>query len=103
MASGAQALRPPGIAPATLTSHGCDQVTRSVDSHTTKLGLPLVYVEPQRIHRSVAMIQYRLPSGERTSAGSRTPRVPIVECRTGAPPLRSFQCRPSVLCATYNL
>src|SRR4051794_15968334 len=99
IASGAHALRPPGISPAALSSHGFDQVTRSVDSHTTKLGLPLVYVEPQRIHRSVAMIQYLVPSGERTSAGSRTPFVPITEFRTGAPPLRSFQCRPSVLCA----
>ncbi len=105
IASGAQALRPSGIAPATLSSHGWDQVARSVDSHTTRLRLALFTAWsqfcPQPMHRSVAMIQYRLPSGERTSAGSRTPCVPTVERRTIPPPLRSFQCTPSVLCERY--
>jgi hypothetical protein len=92
IASATQALPPSGIAPATLSSHGCDQVTRSVDSHTTRLRLALFMESshdcPQPMHRSVAMIQYLSPPGALTSAGSRTPRAPTVERRAIPPPLR---------------
>lgn len=60
-----------------------------------------LHVWPQSMHRSVAMIQYLLPSGERTSAGSRTPRVPTVERRVMPPPLRSVQFSPSALYEKY--
>src|SRR5918998_5651227 len=99
MASGAQALPAPGMPPATLISRGADQLTRSVDSHTTSEVLPRLAASlhevPLAIRRSVATIQYRSPAGERTSAGSRTPRVPIVETSTGLPLLRSVHRRPS--------
>ncbi|GAA3465070.1 MFS transporter [Saccharothrix longispora] len=45
---------------------------------------------------------YRSPAGERTRAGSRTPRVPTVDSSTGAPLFRSVQRSPSRLCARYS-
>ncbi|GAA0598116.1 hypothetical protein GCM10009546_70210 [Actinomadura livida] len=103
MASGAHALPAPGMAPATLSSRGDDQFTRSPDSQTTIEVLPRFAASsqevPEAIRRSVAMIQYRSPAGERTTTGSRTPRVPTVETRTGEPLFRSVQCRPSSLWA----
>ncbi len=88
--------------PATSSSQGSDQLTRSVDSHTTSEVLPLLEASsqevPEAMRRSVAMIQYRSPCGERISTGSRTPWVPTVERRTMLPLLRSFQCSPSSLC-----
>src|SRR5918998_910787 len=98
MASGAQALPAPGMPPATLISRGADQFTRSVDSHTTSEVLPRLAASlhdvPLAMRRSVATIQYRSPAGERTSAGSRTPRVPIVDSSTGPPLFRSVQFNP---------
>jgi hypothetical protein len=103
IASGAHALPAPEIPAATLIRRGADQLTRSLDSQTTSEVLPRLAASdhevPLAIRRSVATIQYRSPAGDRTSAGSRTPWVPTVDSRTGLPPLRSVQLRPSRLCA----
>ena len=61
MASGAQASPASPIDPATLSSLGTDQLTRSVDSQTVSDLLPLLAASnqevPDSIWRSVARIQ----------------------------------------------